>query len=61
MILDDLIIKYFPSMNIPILKKHQMMLNNVSLNVKEGAGGRNTAIAYKIDGTYYDLSKFIQL
>ncbi len=33
MILDDLIIKYFPSMNIPILKKHQMMLNNVSLNV----------------------------
>ena len=38
-----------------------LRFDNISLNVKEGAGSRYTAIAYKIDGTYYDLSKFIQL
>ncbi len=35
--------------------------DNIYLNLKGSTGGKYTAIAYKIDGTYYDLSKLIKL
>ena len=35
--------------------------DNIALSHKQGAGSKYTAIAYKIDGTYYDLSEFIKV
>ena len=36
-------------------------LDNIAITPEDGVGAKYTAIAYKIDGTYYDLSKFIEL
>ena len=34
---------------------------NIYIRSEEEVGGQYTTIAYKIDGTYYDLSKFIEV
>lgn len=41
--------------------KDIIKFDNIAINKKDNVGTSYTAIAYKIDGTYYDLSEFIKV
>ena len=70
-LLEDGSIEYMKYSDIYNSKKYEsepikelndiIKFDNVTLNSKEDGNSKYTIIAYKIDGTYYDLSEFIKI
>ena len=52
--------KNYEHLSVSSVVKDIVKFDNIALSPKQDAGAKYTAIAYKIDGTYYDLSEFIK-